>query len=92
MFDSASSLTHHCSRRALVDERIKYASLVCEQESERYLLQHTGRRLRVGRVVDLEGFEPSTSSMPLRRAPSCATGPHRRWRTCSSQPRNHSIA
>ena len=26
-------------------------------------------------VVDLEGFEPSTSSMPWRRAPNCATGP-----------------
>jgi hypothetical protein len=26
-------------------------------------------------LVDLEGFEPSTSSMPLRRAPNCATGP-----------------
>ena len=29
------------------------------------------------KVVDLEGFEPSTSSMPLRRAPNCATGPRR---------------
>ena len=28
-------------------------------------------------MVDLEGFEPSTSSMPLRRAPNCATGPRR---------------
>ena len=27
-------------------------------------------------LVDLEGFEPSTSSMPWRRAPNCATGPH----------------
>ena len=26
-------------------------------------------------LVDPEGFEPSTSSMPLRRAPSCAMGP-----------------
>ena len=26
-------------------------------------------------MVDLEGFEPSTSSMPWRRAPNCATGP-----------------
>ncbi len=26
-------------------------------------------------VVDPEGFEPSTSSMPLRRAPNCAMGP-----------------
>ena len=26
-------------------------------------------------LVDLEGFEPSTSSMPWKRAPNCATGP-----------------
>ena len=26
-------------------------------------------------VVDLDGFEPSTSSMPWKRAPNCATGP-----------------
>ena len=25
--------------------------------------------------VDLKGFEPLTFSMPLRRAPNCATGP-----------------
>ena len=29
------------------------------------------------RLVDLEGLEPSTSSMPWKRAPSCATGPFR---------------
>jgi hypothetical protein len=28
--------------------------------------------------VDLTGIEPVTSSMPWKRAPSCATGPH--WR------------
>src|ERR1035438_10262065 len=28
-------------------------------------------------LVDLDGFEPSTSSMPWKRAPNCATGP--RW-------------
>ena len=28
-----------------------------------------------GTKVDLEGFEPSTSSVRLRRAPNCATGP-----------------
>ena len=27
-------------------------------------------------LVDPEGFEPSTFSMPLRRAPNCAMGPH----------------
>ena len=26
-------------------------------------------------LVDLDGFEPSTSSMPWKRAPNCATGP-----------------
>jgi hypothetical protein len=28
-----------------------------------------------GRMVDLVGFEPTTSSMPWKRAPNCATGP-----------------
>jgi hypothetical protein len=28
-----------------------------------------------GSLVDLDGFEPSTSSMPWKRAPNCATGP-----------------
>ena len=28
-------------------------------------------------MVDLEGFEPSTSSMPWKRAPNCATGPRK---------------
>ena len=27
--------------------------------------------------VDLEGFEPSTFAVRLRRAPNCATGPNR---------------
>ena len=26
--------------------------------------------------MDLIGIEPMTSSMPWKRAPSCATGPH----------------
>ena len=26
--------------------------------------------------MDLKGFEPLTSSMPWKRAPNCATGPH----------------
>ena len=30
---------------------------------------------RLGCLVDLDGFEPSTSSMPWKRAPNCATGP-----------------
>jgi hypothetical protein len=29
----------------------------------------------LGDVVDLVGIEPTTSSMPWKRAPSCATGP-----------------
>jgi hypothetical protein len=29
-----------------------------------------------GEMVDLVGIEPTTSSMPWKRAPSCATGPH----------------
>src|SRR5450631_1868014 len=28
-----------------------------------------------GKMVDLTGIEPVTSSMPWKRAPSCATGP-----------------
>ena len=27
-------------------------------------------------MVDLVGIEPTTSSMPWKRAPNCATGPH----------------
>jgi hypothetical protein len=30
----------------------------------------------LGDLVDLVGIEPTTSSMPWKRAPSCATGPH----------------
>jgi hypothetical protein len=29
----------------------------------------------MGDLVDLVGIEPTTSSMPWKRAPSCATGP-----------------
>jgi hypothetical protein len=29
----------------------------------------------VENMVDLVGIEPTTSSMPWKRAPSCATGP-----------------
>ena len=35
-------------------------------------------------MVDPEGFEPSTFSMPLRRAPNCAMGPYEIF--CSSGP------
>jgi hypothetical protein len=33
-------------------------------------------------LVDLVGIEPTTSSMPWKRAPSCATGPLRWGRNC----------
>src|SRR3972149_3657728 len=32
--------------------------------------------LAIENLVDLAGVEPATSSMPLKRAPNCATGPH----------------
>src|SRR6202022_1452476 len=34
----------------------------------------------LGNLVDLVGIEPTTSSMPWKRAPSCATGPLARMR------------
>ncbi len=34
-----------------------------------------GYRPVVEKMVDLVGIEPTTSSMPWKRAPSCATGP-----------------
>ena len=30
-------------------------------------------------LVDLVGIEPTTSSMPWKRAPSCATGPQKNF-------------
>jgi hypothetical protein len=36
--------------------------------------------------VDLVGIEPTTSSMPWKRAPSCATGPHGRDTTLLFSP------
>ena len=32
-------------------------------------------RMGIRALVDLVGFEPTTSSMPWKRAPNCATGP-----------------
>jgi hypothetical protein len=32
-------------------------------------------QIEAGDMVDLVGIEPTTSSMPWKRAPSCATGP-----------------
>ena len=34
-----------------------------------------GIPILMGYLVDLIGIEPMTSSMPWKRAPSCATGP-----------------
>jgi hypothetical protein len=38
----------------------------------------------VENMVDLVGIEPTTSSMPWKRAPSCATGP--RLKTIKPKP------
>jgi hypothetical protein len=38
-------------------------------------LKCAGGWVVVGSLVDLVGIEPTTSSMPWKRAPSCATGP-----------------
>ena len=40
---------------------------------------------RLKDLVDLVGFEPTTSSMPWKRAPNCATGPHPRPNVASSR-------
>ena len=37
-------------------------------------------------MVDLVGIEPTTSSMPWKRAPSCATGPLSTGRTLLFSP------
>src|ERR1700739_1410902 len=42
-------------------------------------------------LVDLIGIEPMTSSMPWKRAPSCATGPHQRVVLLSFTRTNSSI-
>ena len=41
-------------------------------------MRDTGSAKLLRVLVDLIGIEPMTSSMPWKRAPSCATGPHRR--------------
>src|ERR1700724_597277 len=38
-------------------------------------------------LVDLVGIEPTTSSMPWKRAPSCATGPLRKNELNRRSPR-----
>ena len=42
--------------------------------------------LSTGRLVDLRGFEPLTSSMPLKRATNCATGPSSDYSTRLTSP------
>src|SRR5437868_14427146 len=39
------------------------------------------------KLVDLVGIEPTTSSMPWKRAPSCATGPFERGMLINSYAR-----
>jgi hypothetical protein len=39
-------------------------------------------------LVDLVGFEPTTSSMPWKRAPNCATGPRYARKDRVEQERN----
>ena len=39
------------------------------------LAKKAGHLQAVENLVDLVGIEPTTSSMPWKRAPSCATGP-----------------
>ncbi len=38
--------------------------------------------------MDLVGIEPTTSSMPWKRAPSCATGPLRKNHPSDAEIRN----
>ena len=45
----------------------------------------------LGDLVDLVGIEPTTSSMPWKRAPSCATGPHT-WNTRGDYTFNSRLA
>ena len=42
---------------------------------ERMFANRKKGRRKLLRLVDLVGIEPTTSSMPWKRAPSCATGP-----------------
>jgi hypothetical protein len=45
------------------------------RSSESTLEGTTSAWIMERRLVDLTGIEPVTSSMPLMRAPNCATGP-----------------
>jgi hypothetical protein len=48
----------------------------CERARRQKPLPRYGRgRSNLLKLVDLVGIEPTTSSMPWKRAPSCATGP-----------------
>src|ERR1700693_276756 len=43
-------------------------------------------------LVDLVGIEPTTSSMPWKRAPSCATGPREKHQRCAGVRANSILA
>ena len=43
--------------------------------SEAQIVRTDQRKLRLCEMVEPMGFEPTTSSMPSRRAPNCATAP-----------------
>jgi hypothetical protein len=43
-----------------------------------------GERCKYSKMVDLVGIEPTTSSMPWKRAPSCATGPRSKAKNAQS--------
>ena len=43
-----------------------------------------GYSTNFGSMVEMEGLEPSTSTMPLRRSPNWATSPY--WQTIANDP------
>src|SRR6516225_12378324 len=49
---------------SLKGREVRYECLACSRRGSKVL-----------KLVDLVGIEPTTSSMPWKRAPSCATGP-----------------
>ena len=70
------------SSGSLVDDLLLHSKHFCGPREIRTLdllnAIETRSQLRYGPIlfpVDLEGFEPSASSVRLTRAPNCATGP-----------------
>lgn len=43
--------------------------------ANKWQLSCANNQAKAEKLVDLVGIEPTTSSMPWKRAPSCATGP-----------------